>query len=383
MLGYRYLVLFSYFSVLLSSASSSSPATTIESISPRTSSISTDKIFKCNEIFKKHLEGYTVRTRFAIPLDMDTFYADIFIKAVFFAARTSKSFDEVIFDNRVSVTFHCFLLEYFLLVLGQEREGFFYSELIYKYSKAIALTHHSNLEDSHVINVHLFPLLNELVLTGNFLNYSFLLSTCVDRFNSFQKDQIYSSHCRQYFFHLQEIETSLELEAFGFGIEFLNLYIPRSEILSIVGVENYQNVALFKPLGYYLISFNPLRAAVQGNVAIDLERIKRNPFVFESKIDFFIQLESFLNQMEFLNCATLEQFNLRKSVFNALINNLSDFENVLLLVNCGFITCFQAWIQFQYTSNSIDDWSIMLLKNSCYYSSDKRFKETFDNIFKK
>lgn len=380
MLGY--VVFFFYFYFHLSSFSTASPVSTSETLSPLWSSDSlprdSESIYECNEIFKKHLEDYTIRTRFVVPKELDDFYTSVFIKAVLFAAGTFASFDEVIFDGKISVAIHCFLLEYFLLVLRQDDEGFCYSQFVRKYSDSIALTHLARNEDIQVIYLHVFPLLKELVFTGNFLNYSFLLSTCVGGLNSDQKDQIYSSHCFQYFSRINERETEIALEIFKCGLEFINLYIPRCEILSLAGIDNYETIASFKPFGFYLVAFNPLWAVVEGRVVVDLdlERVKKSPLVYGNEIEFFSQLESFLTQIDFLSYTNLEQFNARKSVLSALIN----FENILLLVNCRFITCFLAWIQFQYTS--LDDWNKVLLKASCYGSVDKRFKELYDLYIK-
>lgn len=152
------------------------PTTTVEISSPRCSLsasliFDSDKIFQCNEIiFKEHLERYTIRTRFSIPDGYDEFYSEIIIRAVLFAANVPTKFNEVIYHSRISVPFHCFLLEYFLLVLKQEHVGYhyFYSRFIGKYSDSIAIHHQANSEDSRVINIHVFPLLSELILTGNF-----------------------------------------------------------------------------------------------------------------------------------------------------------------------------------------------------------------------
>ena len=381
------MLVFLVFCYFIASFSASSPETTVEISCSRSSPIesiiyeSSDKIFKCNELFKEHFQRYTIRTSFSVPEGLDEFYTETFIKAVLFAANVPNNFKEVIYDSRISVPFHCFLLEYFLLVLIQEQGGShcFHSQFIGNYSESIAINHGANSEDSHVINVHVFPLLNELVLTGNFLNYSFLLSTCVNRLDTKQKDKIYSSHCLQYFLRLNDQETTLEFETFKCGIEFLNLYIPRFEILSLIGIKNYDTVALNKPFGYYLIAFNPFKAVVEGKIVIDkelLEGVKRTPFLFKTEIEFFNHLESFLIQIDFLNFKNFEQFEIRKLVLNSFIN----LDKVGLFISCGLTTCFQVWIQFQYTS--IDDWTRIILRSACYESSDKRFKLIYDNFIK-
>ena len=331
----------------------------------------------CDEIFNKHLEDYTIRTRFVIPEYLDDFYITVFSNAVSFAAFSSPNFDKFIHDTNISAPIHCFLLEYFLLVMREEPFIFCHFKFVQKYSNSLALTHQVDLEDSSVINLHVFPLLIKLVLTGNFLNYSFLLSTCVKYFDSFQNDQIFSSHCLQYFYNLKEKETSVSLEVFKLGLEFINLYIPRCDILSRLAIENFKNVALYKPGGYFLVALNPLKAVAEGKDIADLKMAEKVPIMFMDEIEFFENLENYLIHISFLKYETSEQFNARKLVFNALIN--CD-KNILLLVNSGFITCFQAWILFQYTS--LDDWFKLILKFSCYRSHDQRFKELYDLYIK-
>ena len=384
---YPYSMIFSLLHIsffFIASLSASSPSfTNVDIFTSRNSSndflISVnreqdDRIAKCKEIFKGHFESYTLRTRFSIPEYMEEFYAKIFTKAVRYASKLTTSFAEVILDSKVGVPFHCFLLEYFLKVL-KFNQG--YSQFIRFYSEAIALNHSASLQNSQVINLHVFPLLIELVLTGNFLNYSFLLSTFIMRFDEIQKNQIYSTHFRQYFSRLNEDETPLEMESFKCGVEFLNLYIPRYELWNLLEVKDLKKFALKNPFGYYLIAFNPLRVVIEERTDLTeevLEKIKRTPLIFGNEFQFLCHLENFLISTNFLNYTTFDQFEARKTVFNSLIS----LENVLLLVNLGLISCFRAWIQLQYSS--IDDWTMTTLKAACYESSDSRFKLMLDAL---
>lgn len=377
-----YLFLLNCFS-FFTAASSSSHSTTEEiSLTSRNSSIESlvtlnnpdlDRIFVCDEIFKRHFADFYLRTdsNNANRVDFEIIY-----KAIQFAAKVSNSFVEVISDENVSIPVHCFLLEYFLKVARFDHQSiYFYSKFIRIYSEAISSkVGRSITENDRIVNVFIFPLIKELVSTGNFLHYSILLSTCINHLNFEQKNELYTIHFSQYL-NRQQNESEIDIETFAFGIEFLNLYIPRYELLSIMS-EEQRRLAMAKPFVYYLFAFNPLKAVVLSyNASVVAENF--NPVLTaDNEFTVLPHLETFLIKTNFLNITTIEQYVARKSIFNALIK----IDNVLLLVNCGFLTCFQAWLRFQYAQ--IDEWTLATLKAAAYGSDDHRFKVIFDSFFR-
>lgn len=377
---YPYLLVLNYFTFF---AAASSPSTTVESFAnSRNSSIESlaslntpdhDRIFVCDEIFRKHFVEFNLRTDLNI---LTGFNIEIIPKAVYFAAKLSDSFFEVISDEQISIPVHCFLLEYFLKVARLDhRSNYFYAQFIRVYSEAISSQFIKKFSenDHQIFSGFIFPLLKELVSTGNFLHYSILLSSCIDRLNSEQKNELYSIHFYQYF-NVQNAqqESALDIETFAFGIEFLNLYIPRYEILSIIP-EEYQASAMMKPFGYYLVAFNPLRVVVENNTAPSF--VGKPVLTSENEFEALPHLEAFLIKTDFLNFTTMEEGISRRFIFNALIK----IENILLLVNWGYLTCFQAWLRFQCTS--IDEWTLTTLKTAAYEADNPRFKEIFDDFF--
>lgn len=382
--------LFCLLALLLESFSASSPqSTSTEGMTTRSASSEClvqlnpeeDEQKRCSEIFTGHLTSYTLRTGFTIPTGKEDFYCEVFRSAILFASKQSNDFVQYVSDKRISVTMHCFFLSFFVEVMRSKTvSSNFGCKFVQEYSEAIALKLDAASEDIQVFINHVFPLLKELVASGNFLNYSYLLRTCVNDLTDGQADQLYTIHCLQYFGNESEAEYGLKFEVFKFGIEFLNLYIRRYEILSISGITNYRNCALTKPRGYYLIAFNPLIMVAEQNLPItenDLEKIKTTPLNFDNGVQLLNLLENLLLNINFLKYDTLEKLLRRK----VILNNLIHFNDVILLVNLGLITCFRAWAQLQY--NFIDEWTRTILEMACAQSPDPRFKEVFDYFIKK
>ncbi len=361
-----------YFATTFPSVTPSSPTsktreTSIDSIN---SLISEARSAHIKEIFINHLSEYT---SFPIDPDYEQFYLRIYRKACLFAAGNRSTFSDVINNTSVSVPVHCFLLEFFVKVLLHENEfkSSIYSRSLNSYSDALSSNLNVFLGPIEIFNMHVFPLLKKLVSTGNFLNYSMLFSQCFDLLTDTQKDSLFNSHCRQYFSKPAVIDESFEFFVFKQGIDFMTLYYPRYDILSISGEIDSDN-----KLSFYYVVLQPLRAVVNPRsfpvtrgILNEIRKIN-----LDFKDDLLLKsFEDILNETGYINYCKLEEFHDRKLIFNALFH----CSNIPKLIQLGLVTTFQSWARFKYNS-SMNENDHSILKQLCYNASDERFKMIFD-----
>lgn len=374
-----------FFIFPVSSSSSNSSLTTHATSTDSLESLAdASNLISVKYTFTEYLKNYTLNTGIHVDPAQDEFYATIYTEAIFFASGLRSSFVDVVKNPHVSVPVHCFLLEVFTSILLQRSEisCSIYSDFIRFYSEYLAANYEITMGPIEIFNKNVFSLLNKLVQTGNFLNYSMLYSVCSPFLTETQKDILLKSHCSQYFEKLAvNAFDSLEFSVFQLGIDFMSLYHPRYDILSIFGFE--ASFLTANTHVFYYLALQPLRAVVNPmatplnyEILAQISRISSRYCDTANENLFLKVIENVLKDVDFLNIRNFEQFKNRLSIFDALFR-VSHIEK---LVELGLVTTFQAWAQSEYLKSSHEQSQNANLRQACYNSPDPRFKLIFDEL---
>ena len=347
-----------------------------------------DRMEKYGLLIRQHLDEYYFKTGLTFSKFEEDFHAKIFCKALKFASGHSSDFNEVIFDPKISLKVHCFLLEFFVKVFEHEIIESFatYSPFLTFYTTTLAAQLYEIFNvPPQTIQKFVFPMLKSLVNTGNFLNYSMLFPILRNHFTEDLTSQFYKIHTRQYFLRggiKEEFENALELEVFKNGIEFLGLYSPRYEIYSLFELKNNRTIVFRKPEGFYYILLHPLRATVNpinNPLTWDvLNNIEKAPTFLSGYAEHFLfRLEVELIETNFVNFSTEYEFGVRKNIFESLIYNLNEF----VIIRLKLVNVFRAWLLF--ISPPMDEENLQLVRLACYESDNPEFRQLFDKFLSK
>lgn len=310
---------------------------------------------------------------------------EYFMTAIKFSTGVSTDF--IIGHREFGIPVHCFLLEYFLQIFqttALDKMNYMDFLTIYADKLEHLILESKTSEIVMIVQNYIIPLIFKLVMTGNFLIYSKLLSISISQFSENQKAKLYQLHFKQYFYDCFIIRE-LDFEVFLFGLEFLDMYVPRLEILSISGLDS--RFAVTKPKEFFTIAYHPIKSVT--NSSFDLDSITdddilliKNSNIFDNcDIDVaFSLLDTFLSETNYLQYSTDKEFHARKSIFNAVFN-ICDDSIILKAINLQLIALFTAWIHFNHSN--IDLWSKEAVKLAClnsYIYEFKRFYYLMDNL---
>lgn len=326
------------------------------------------------QVYKTILSCHMTEFNLTENVDFDS-NSKIFTQVMNLLLGRAANLNEIIFDQQISLKVHCLLLDFFV----KHFDAADHSSLLKNYT--VALSQRTDLfyfASPEVIHKFVFPTLRSLVNTGNFLNYSMLFPLLMNHFTEEVGSGFYQIHIRQYFMK-NGSENALEFEVFKFGLEFLGLYFPRYEIYSISNLENVRQIAVEKPFAYYLILLHPLRAAAYLNAPLTREVLSKieaaaREFPMESEL-FLKLLEAELRAGDFSNYNNTEDFNMKRTVFNAIFEDFNGFT----LIRLNLTNIFMSWLLFK--SPILDPESFEKLRNASIRSENPEFIRIFEEIY--
>lgn len=202
---------------------------TTNCISSTSSSVSlslqeVDREKRYGKILHQYYAEFYDKTNFIVAEPEQDFHLRIFSKAIKHAAGPVSDFTEVILNPKINLEIHCFLLGFFTRVFKKENGHATYSQFLQFYTATLYEKRSEIFQVSpQTIQTFVFPLLKDLVGTGNFLNYSMLFPVLRCHFNAEIALELFKIHMRQYF-ERESAESFLEHEVFKHGLDLLNLY---------------------------------------------------------------------------------------------------------------------------------------------------------------
>lgn len=217
----------------------------------------------------------------------------------------------------------------------------------------------------------ILTVLNSLILTGNFLNYSaFIYFVQGHLSDEFWENNIYRNCLNQYFYSNSNNHDKGAFTRFKVSIEFFSIYRPIFVISSLVQVDRLKLSPSSDYVIFYPLIFSTLIESPMPSEA-DLEKISAEALKLSAVIpNFLIRFNNILKELNFIK--SRDHFDSHKR--SLVLRAFASFIHPEVYVELGLLEAFLVWGYYQFDPTNDNDRSLFFsLQKACYTSENVEF----------